>query len=175
MGRKKKVVEFDRERLSLLSRSEKLDIFSEYNQLFHYVLSIIPSFDLEVNDKGKAESLAEIYYKQEGYEVYRSKVNGGYRSIGVEFYWQSFASKITEQDRYLIDKLKSLMPAEEFKELAFMVREKNGTPDLLLIKSDKISFVEVKYNYETVKSSTIEFFIRYGEKWPTSILRVLRK
>ena len=67
------------------------------------------------------------------------------------------------------------MPPEEFKELAYMVKDKNGTPDLLLIKDNAISFVEVKFNYETVKYSTIEFYIRYGERWPTSILRVIAK
>ena len=55
-----------------------------------------------------------------------------------------------------------------------MVKEKSGTPDLMLIIGDHIRFVEVKYNYEAVKPSTIEFFIKYGDKWPTSILRIIR-
>jgi len=67
------------------------------------------------------------------------------------------------------------MSPDEFQELAYMVKEKNGTPDLLLIKDERVSFVEVKYNYETVKPPTIEFFIRFGERWPISILRILRK
>ena len=175
MGRKKKIVSVDVDRFASLNKSEKLRIFSDFNQLFHYELSKVPYFELEVNEKGKAETIAESYYKEKGYRVYRSKVNGGYRSIGVEFYWKEFKSKITEQDRLLIKRLKSLMSFDEFKDLAFMVKEKNGTPDLLLIKDDHISFVEVKYNYETVKPPTVQFFIQYGEKWPTSILRVIRK
>jgi hypothetical protein len=150
MGRKKKIVEIDEEKFSSMGRSEKLELFRDFNQLFHYELSKIPYYEIEITQKGKAESIAEEYYKERGYEVYRSKVNGGYRSIGVEFYWQNFASKITEEDRALIEKLKLLMSPMEFQELAYMVKEKNGTPDLLLIKDDKISFVEIKFNYETV-------------------------
>jgi hypothetical protein len=67
------------------------------------------------------------------------------------------------------------MSSGEFKDLAMMVKDKNGTPDLLLIRNNKISFVEIKYNYETVKPSTVEFYIKYGDKWPTSILRIIRK
>ena len=175
MGRKKKIVAVDEERFSAMSKSEKLELFSDFNQLFHYELSKIPYFEIEVAEKGKAELIAERYYRQKGYEVYRSKVNGGYRSIGVEFYWQDFATKITEEDRLLIQKLKSLMSPDDFRDLAYMVKDKHGTPDLLLIKDDQISFVEVKYNYETVKPPTIEFFIRYGKRWPTSIIRIIRK
>ena len=175
MGRRKKIVAVDEERFSAMSRSEKLRLFSDFNQLFHYELSQIPYFEIEVAEKGKAEIIAERYYRQKGYEVYRSNVNGGYRSIGVEFYWKKFSTKITEEDRLLIQKLKSLMSPENFRELAFAVKDKHGTPDLLLLKDNKISFVEVKYNYETVKPSTIEFFIRYGKRWPTSIIRIIRK
>ena len=175
MGRKKKIVSVDEERFSSMSKSEKIRIFKDFNQIFHYELSKIPYFELEVQEKGKAELIAERYFIQKGYEVYRSKINGGYRSIGVEFYWQNFATKITEDDKVLIQKLKSLMSYEEFRELAFMVKEKNGTPDLLLIKDNRISFVEVKYNYEAVKPSTVEFFIKCGDRWPISILRVIRK
>ena len=175
MGRKKKIVAVDEKRFSVMSKSEKLKIFRDFNQLFHYELSKIPYFEIEVAEKSKAELIAQRYYSQKGYEVYHSKVNGGYRVIGVEFYWQDFATKITEEDRLLIQKLKSLMSPDEFQELAYMVKEKNGTPDLLLIKDERVSFVEVKYNYETVKPPTIEFFIRFGERWPISILRILRK
>lgn len=175
MGRKKKIVEIDEGKFSYMGEVEKLELFRDFNQLFRYELSKIPYYEIEVTQKGKAESIAEEYYKGKGYEVYRSRVNGGYRSIGVEFYWQHFTSKISEEDRALIKKLQRLMSPMEFQELAYMVKEKNGTPDLLLIKEDKISFVEVKFNYETVKHSTVEFYIRYGDRWPTSILRVVRK
>lgn len=175
MGRNKKSVDIDEVRFSSMSKSDKLALFCDFNQLFHYELSRIPYQEIEVNNKDKAESIAELYYRGKGYDVYHSKVNGGYRSIGVEFYWQDFADKITDEDRALITKLKSLMTEAEFKELAHMVKDKNGTPDLLLIKDNAISFVEVKFNYETVKHSTVEFYIRYGERWSTSILRVVRK
>jgi Holliday junction resolvase-like predicted endonuclease len=175
MGRNKKTITIDRDKFSSMEKSEKLTLFSDFQQLFYYELSNIPYYEIETNQKDKAELIAEKYFKEKGYEVYRSKVNGGYRCIGVEFYWQSFVSKITEEDKRLIARLKTLMPPLEFKELAYMVREKNGTPDLLLIKDNRISFVEVKFNYETVKHSTVEFYIRYGERWPMSILRVIVK
>ena len=111
-----------------------------------------------------------LIYLSTGVSVYLSAIG-----IGVEFYWEEYKSKISETDRKLIQILRELLSPKEFQELAIMVKEKNGTPDLLLIKNNKISFVEVKYNYETVKSSTVEFFLRYGHKWPISILRIVRK
>ncbi|MCE5212377.1 MAG: hypothetical protein LLG40_12575 [Deltaproteobacteria bacterium] len=175
MGRNKKTISVDEDKFSSMDKLEKLKLFADFHQLFQYELSRIPYHEIEVSQKGKAEQIAEDYFKQKGYEVYRSKVNGGYRCIGVEFYWQEFASKITVEDRLIIQRLKQLMSKEEFKELAYMVKDKNGTPDLLLIKNNAISFVEVKFNYETIKHSTIEFYVRYGERWPTSILRVIVK
>ena len=174
MGRKKKVIAVDEERFSSMEKPEKLAMFRDFNQLFYYELSKIPYSEIKVSQIGRAESIAEEYYREKDYDVYRSRIKNGYRTIGVEFYWQDFSTKITPCDMLLIEKLKSLMSAIEFKELAYMVKEKNGTPDLLLIKDDKISFVEVKYNYETVKPATVEFYIRYGHRWPTSILRVIR-
>ncbi len=158
-----------------MGREEKLELCKNFNQLFYYELSKIPYKELEVFERGRAESIAERLFNERGYEVYRSRIKGGYRTIGVEFYWRDFASQVTEEDRELIRKLKSLMSPNEFKELAYMVQDKSGTPDLLLIKDEKISFVEVKFNYETVKHSTVEFYIKYGQKWPISILRVIRK
>ncbi|TVQ60140.1 MAG: hypothetical protein EA366_03885 [Spirulina sp. DLM2.Bin59] len=175
MGRRKKVVEIDEEKFSSMGREEKLYLFRDFTQLFYYELSKIPYSEITITQSGNPESIAEEYYKDRGYEVYRSRVNGGYRCIGVEFYWQNFSSKLSEDDKMLIERLKYLMSPSEFKELAYMVKDKNGTPDLLVIKDKKISFTEVKFNYETVKPSTVEFYIRYGNKWPTSILRVLRK
>lgn len=175
MGRNKKEVVVDEEKLGSMSNSAKLQLINDYNQLFHYELSRIPYSELEVTEKGKAESIAESHYRNEGFEVFRSRINNGYRSIGVEFYWEEYKNKISESDEKLIQLLKDLLSPQEFEELANMVQEKNGTPDLLLIKNNKISFVEVKYNYETVKSSTVEFYLRYGHKWPISILRIIRK
>lgn len=175
MGRKKKIVDIDETRFSAMIKTDKIKLFSDSNQLFHYELSKIPYSEMETSESGKAEIIAQQYYESRGYEVFRSKVNGGYRSIGVEFYWKDYAEKITLEDRVLIHKLKSLMSDAEFKKLAYMVKDKSGTPDLLLIKNNKISFVEVKFNYETVKHTTVEFYVRYGDKWPTSIFRIIRK
>jgi hypothetical protein len=175
MGRNKKEVVVDREKLGSMSNADKLKLIGDCNQLFYYELSRIPYSELEVSERGKAESIAEAHYRNKGFQVYRSKINNGYRSIGVEFYWEEFKNKISESDERLIQILKGLLSPQDFEELANMVQEKNGTPDLLLIKNATISFVEVKYNYETVKSSTVEFYLRYGHKWPISILRIIRK
>lgn len=174
MGRNKKTVTMDEEKLAKMSTFEKLKLINDYSQLFHYELSRIPYSELAVSEKGKAESIAEEYYRKKGFQVYRSRVNDGYRCIGVEFYWKEHESKISESDRKLIQLLRAILSPQEFEDLAMMVQEKNGTPDLLLIIDNKISFVEIKFNYETVKSSTVEFFLRYGHKWPISILRIIR-
>lgn len=175
MGRKKKTVNIDEEKFGAMSKQDKLALFNDFNHLFVYELSKIPCEELVVSREGKAEFIAENHFLKKGYEVYHSRINGGYRSIGVEFYWEDFKNKITSDDRALIERLRSLMPFDDFRSLAMTVKDKNGTPDLLLIKDDAISFVEVKYNYETVKPSTVEFYIKYGDKWPTSIIRVIRK
>jgi len=114
MGRKKKVVDVDETRFSLMGKSEKLGLFRDFNHLFHYELSKIPYREIEVTRKGGAELIALEYYEAQGYDVYRSKVNGGYRCIGVEFYWQDYLSKITPEDMLLIQKLKNLVTAAEF-------------------------------------------------------------
>jgi len=177
MGRKKKIIEFDEQRFSNLSTEEKLLLISDFNQLFQYELSKIPYSELNVpkENKEKAEIIAKSHFEKLGYDVYQSKINDGYRSIGVIYYWQEYISKITTADFKLIKKIITILGQDDFKELAYAVKDKNGTPDLLLIKDGEISFVEVKYNYETVKSSTIEFYIKYVHKWAISILRVIKQ
>jgi hypothetical protein len=175
MGRNKKAVEIDRAKLESMTRLEKLTLFEDFTQLFHHELSKIPYSEITVKTKGKAESVAEDYYRKRGFEVYRSRIKDGYRCIGVEFYWTDYKDKLSAGDRALIGRLKGIMSNTDFQELAMMVEQKNGTPDLLLIKNERIEFVEVKYNYETVKSSTVEFYLRYGDRWPISILRIICK
>jgi hypothetical protein len=175
MGRNKKEVVVDELKFSQMSTSDKLKLVDDYNQLFHYELSRIPYSEIVVTQKGKAETIAEGYYQNKGFAVYRSRINNGYRAIGAEFYWNEYKDKISDEDRKLIDLLRVILSPDDFEELANMVQYKNGTPDLLLIKNDQISFVEVKFNYETVKPSTVEFFLKYENKWPISILRIVRK
>ena len=134
MGRKKKIVEIDTEKFSALGKHEKLALFSDFNQLFHYELSQIPYSEHETNELGKAELIAEKLYQSKGFEVYRSRVNDGYRSIGVEFYWQSHVDKITEADRELISKLKGLMNPDEFRSLAYLLKDKEASPKLLKLE-----------------------------------------
>lgn len=158
-----------------MTKTDKLKIIKSYDKLFNTELSKIPYSELKIIEKGRAEDVAEEYYRQQGYEVYRSRVKKGYRSIGAEYYWKSFIPKLSKEDKHLIEKLKTILPEKLLKRFAYMVKNKKGTPDLLLIKNDKIEFVEVKYNNETVKRSTVEFYIKYGDEWPISLLRVIRK
>ncbi|MEK6755207.1 MAG: hypothetical protein AABZ02_03545 [Bacteroidota bacterium] len=151
MGRNKKVVEIDGAKFEAMTHFAKLRLFEDFTQLFHHELSKIPYSEITVMSKEKAESVAEDYYRKKGFEVYRSRIKDGYRSIGVEFYWKDYKDKLLDSDRKLIALLKGIMPGKDFEELAMIVEQKNGTPDLLLIKNERIEFVEVKYNYETVK------------------------
>jgi hypothetical protein len=158
-----------------MSRPEKLAILQDFSQLFNYELSCIPYDEIEVEDTKKAESIAADYYRRLGFQVYHSRTNNGYRCIGVEFYWKEFASRLTDSDKEIISTLKKILTHSELEELANIIKDKSGTPDLLLIKDGKISFVEIKFNYETVKFSTVEFYIKYSAKWPISILRVIKR
>ena len=175
MGRKKKQVVVHTDRMTALSTEEKLKVFEDFEQIFYHELSRIPNEELVTAIEGKAEDIAEKHYRDLGFKVYRSRVCGGYRAIGVEYYWSEYADKISEEDRGMIAELKTLLPINHFQELAYLVKEKSGTPDLLLVRDGKIAFVEVKYNYETVKAPTIYFWLKYGDRWPTKILRVVRK
>lgn len=123
----------------------------------------------------KAEDIAEKFYTGKGYTVLRSKVKSGYRIIGVEFYWRKYQDKITSKDKNTIRKIKSVTSPQEFKELAYLFRDKNGCPDLMLIKNGNIKFVEVKSNNEEVKTSTMGFFIKLNNKYDLEILRIKNK
>lgn len=175
MGRLKKEMHVNLEVIPLLSQEDKLVILNLSQQVYTFELSKIDQYELVTVDTGKAEVIAKKFYEQEGFEVFNSKTVGGYRSIGVEYYWPQYKEKQSQEDKDLTIKLRSMLQEEEFRSLAFAVKEKNGTPDLLLIKDGKIRFVEVKFNYETVKMDTIKFFILYGSKWNISILRVRKE
>ena len=164
----------DEEKILKMTKEEKISVIETYKQLMFYELNNLPEEKIRVFDTRGAEYIAEEYFESQGYSVYRSRVKDGYRSVGVEFYWPQYKDKITKKDREMIEKLKSIMSYEDFYEFAYIVKDKRGTPDLLLIKDDKISFVEVKCNYETIKDPTIEFFIRYKDKWPLKVLRVIK-
>ena len=120
----------------------------------------------------KAEDIAEKYYRKRGYTVLRSKVKGGYRVIGVEFYWQEYTDKLSPTDKKIINIIKSVTLPNVFKELAYLFKNKNGCPDLMLISNGKIKFVEVKSNNEEIKTPTIEFFIKLNDDYDLEILRI---
>jgi len=155
-----------------LSKEEKLAIRRTSADLFDYELSKIPKHELIVQEVRDAEKTATEHYTREGFKVFSSKINGGYRCIGSEFYWKEFKGRMVGENASIIAALKFALSPEEFEDLAMAVKSKAGTPDLLLLKDKKISFVEVKCNNEVVKDSTVDFFIKYGDKWNISILRV---
>lgn len=149
-----------------------IELIEKYHEVIATERAKIPEKILKVKEVRKPEALAEIYYVLQDFDVYRSRVVDGYRSIGTAIYWTKFANKITPREARLLNCLRD---REDFEELVWAVKDKNGTPDLMLLKNEAISFIEVKANNETVKTSTVEFFIRYGHKWPISILRIVEE
>lgn len=156
-----------------MSNTDKLSLFNSFEQLFHLELAKIPHLLLELPlANTKAETIAEAYYRNKGYDVYRSRVSNGYRCIGTEFYWPEYKNNLLPSDKKLVALLKSILSPNDLLALATIVERKNGTPDFLLIKDNQLEFVEVKFNNELVKPSTVEFFLRHSHKWKISILRV---
>ena len=154
----------------------KSKIIQKYHNLINNELSKIKKEVLYTNSSNrKAEDIAEKFYTGKGYTVLRSRVKDGYRIIGVEFYWREYKDKITSKDKNIVRKIKSIISPQEFKELAYLFRDKNGCPDLMLIKNGNVKFVEVKSNNEEVKTSTIEFFIKLNNKYNLEILRIKSK
>ncbi len=154
----------------------KSKIIQKYHDLISHELSKIKKEVLYTNfSKRKAEDIAEKFYTRKGYTVLRSKVKDGYRIIGVEFYWREYKDKLTSKDKKMVSIIKSVTSSQEFKELAYLFRDKNGCPDLMLIKKGSIKFVEVKSNNEEVKTPTIEFFIKLNNKYDLEILRIKSK
>src|SRR5437879_2127588 len=129
---------------------DDLELFRRFEFMFERRLSEIPI--TEIIGEGKAENVAERHYLSLGYRVYRSRVVNGYRCLGVLDYWRKWSNRLQSKDREMLDLLKSSLSKEELDLLVGAVKDKVGTPDLLLFKSGKVSFVEVKANSETVKS-----------------------
>ena len=150
----------------------KLETIQLYHQLIETEKVKIPETVLRVKALKKVEDLAEAYYQLQDFEVYRSRVVNGYRSMGVALYWTEFANKLSPRDAKLLVYLRD---RDDFETLAWAVKDKNGTPDFLLLRDKEMQFVEVKSNNETVKTSTVEFFIKYGHLWPISILRIVKE
>ena len=98
-----------------MSTGEKLNLFADYNELFHHTLSKIPYSEIQTTQGGKAELIAEELFEKSGFEVHRSRVNNGYRCIGVEYYWQKYKDKISNSDKALIAKLKKILSKEDFE------------------------------------------------------------
>jgi len=152
------------------------EILEKYHKIMSGVMSKLKRKELVLTFKKgqKAEDLAENYYTKKNYIVYRSRVKAGYRIIGVKYYWKEYEDLLTKEDKKIVYHLHSILGEKKFKELAYLVRDKNGCPDLMLVKGKKLQFVEVKTNNEEIKSSTLEFYIK-NKKYPLSILRIKYK
>ena len=149
-------------------------IIERYHNLIEKEFKKIKDTVIKSSSKESSEDIAEDYFKKLGYDVFRSKVKSGYRIIGIEYYWniKKYIDKLTDTDKKIIKIIKSVTTPTKFKELAYLFKDKNGCPDLMLIKNNKIKFVEVKTNNEEVKTPTIEFFIKLNNKYPLEILRI---
>jgi hypothetical protein len=153
---------------------EQNKIIEQYHKIMDNIVLDLKKSEktLHFYKEGKAEDLAEDYFSKKGFIVYRSRVKKGYRIIGVRYYWKKYEVLLTNEDNDIISTIYNVLGEERFKELAYLIKEKNGCPDLMLIKNKKINFVEVKSNYEEIKSSTLEFFIKINKKYPFYILRI---
>lgn len=171
-ARRQEFLHYDREALRRLSDTDLRSVLELYPGILQQEAARIPQQEIHVSSDNKPEDIAEKHFRELGHAVYRSRVSNGYRSIGAEFYWPSFRNKISAEDRAFIDRLRRILEPHALEGFADTVRQKPGTPDLLLIKDDRLSFVEVKANAETVKASTVRFFLRHGHSWPISILRI---
>ena len=145
-------------------------IVDEYKTLVDTKLKLIPEIVIYTSSKEKSEKLVKKHFEKRGYLVFNGTIHG-YRVIGWPGYWDSLKTR----EKRALDTIKSILPSEDFEKLAKMIVDKNGCPDLMIIKDKKIEFVEVKSNNETVKPVTVEFFIKLKEKYPISIVRVIKK
>jgi hypothetical protein len=160
-----------------MTNPTSIKIINDYRRLTGRILSNLNASQTTVRYDGKkrSEDFAQDYYESKGYTVYRSRVKKGYRIIGVKYYWKIWEEGITDYDKKIIDTLLKILGERKFKEMAYLVKDKNGCPDLMLIKNDKIQFVEVKTDNEEIKSSTCEWVVRNGRKYPLSIMRIRTK
>lgn len=147
-----------------------MKIIGKYNELYNSKLQLIPEKTLHTNSKVKSEKFVKKHFEKMGYIVLNGTIHG-YRVIGWPDHWWHLKG----QEKKALKTIQSILSSEEFDELAKMIVDKNGCPDLMIIKNRKIEFIEVKSNNETVKPVTIEFLIKLKEKYPISIIRVIKK
>jgi len=60
MGRRKKQVPVDTERFSAMPTAKRVQLFEDFNELFHYELSQIPYKELRTDRQGKAEDIVKL-------------------------------------------------------------------------------------------------------------------
>jgi len=157
-----------------MDKLARLKTIDEYHKIMDSILLELNKTQIIIkyDGKKKSEILAEEYYRKKGYTVYRSRVRNGYRIIGARYYWKEWEEVLNNTDKEIINTLLNILGEKKLRELAYLTKDKNGCPDLMLIKDNKIQFVEVKTNNEEIKMATCEWFIKNENKYPISILRV---
>ena len=145
-----------------------LELYAEFEAMIQRRLAEIPT-QSGVSGVGKAEDIAEERFHLLGFHVFRSRARNGYRCL-VD--WATRFHNYSAKDKAMVNLIHTTLQVNEFHLLVNAIRDKVGTPDLLLLKDKAVSFVEVKQLNEEVQPCTIKFFLRYNHLWPLSILRV---
>lgn len=147
--------------------SSDLDLFTKFDEMFQRRLAEIPT--KQISGVGRPEDVADAYYTNMGFHVFRSRARDGYRClVDASANWH----KLKQKDRETVTAIKSSIPLDVYILLVKAIRSKVGTPDLLLLKDGTLSFVEVKALRESVQPCTVRFFLSYAHIWSISILRV---
>lgn len=142
-----------------------LDLYKSFEEMLERRLAEIPTQNISATS-GWSEDVAAQHFSQLGFHVFHSRVRDGYRSlIDAAVHWHKLGAK----DRKMVTLIRSSIPLDEYVLLVKAIRDKVGTPDLLLLKDNKLSFVEVKEKYELVKPCTIRFYLLYHHLWPISV------
>lgn len=147
-----------------------LDLYERFQKMFQRRLAEIPV--QTIVGTGWAEDVGDKHFTEQGFQVFHSHAKNGYRCI-VD--WAVNFHRYSPKAKAIVNAIHTALPANEFALLVNAVRDKTGTPDLLLLKDKRVSFVEVKNGREEVKPCTIKFYIRYSHLWPLTLLRVNAK
>lgn len=92
-----------------------------------------------------------LYYRDKGYTVYKGNVFE-YRGIS-NCYWNV---KTTGRTDSIVKHIQKTVNNDQlYKELQLLFYKKKGLPDLMLIKDNQISFIEVKINRDGISYEQI--------------------
>ena len=134
-----------------------VDIVNMYWDLIRERAWQLPTDELRVVSKLSAEEIAVLHFRGIDWDVCRNHKSGEW----------------SETDKAA---LKRLSKRRDYLRLKEAYDNPDLLPTLLLTRDDtEIRFVEVIESSESVGADVVEFYIRYGNTWPVSVLEVVRK